>query len=63
MLRTCAFVAAVFLLLGTVVVVRWWRHYRRILGQADIIDQRVASEEPTQFIEAESTPQVEQLRR
>ena len=58
MLPTCAFVAAVFLLLGTVVVVRWWRHYRRILGQIDIIAQRVASGEPKQFVQAESTPQV-----
>lgn len=39
------FVAAVFLLLGAFVVLRWWRHYRSVLGQIDDIAQRVASGE------------------
>jgi len=39
------YVAAVFLLLGALVVIHWWRHYRRVLGQIDIIAQRVASGE------------------
>jgi len=39
------FVAAIFLLLGAFVVFRWWRHYRSVLGQIDVIAQRVASGE------------------
>ena len=39
------FVASVFLVLGALVVIRWWRHYRSILGQIDIIAERVASGE------------------
>ena len=39
------FVAAIFLLLGMLVFVHWWRRYRSILRQLDVIDQRVASGE------------------
>ena len=38
-------VSAVFLVLGALVVFRWWRHYRSVLGQIDIIAQRVANGE------------------
>jgi len=39
------FVAAIFLLLGVLVFVHWWRHYRSILRQLDLVAQRVASGE------------------
>ena len=39
------FVSAIFLLLGVPVFVHWWRHYRSILQQLDLIGQRVASGE------------------
>lgn len=38
-------VAAIFLLLGVPVFLHWWRHYRSILRQIDVIAQRVASGE------------------
>ncbi|HPN78824.1 hypothetical protein [Dokdonella sp.] len=37
--------AIAFLLLGVPVFVHWWRHYRSILRQLDLIAQRVASGE------------------
>jgi len=39
------FVAAIFLLLGVPVFVHWWRHYRSILWQVDLVAQRVAGGE------------------
>jgi hypothetical protein len=39
------FVAAIFLLLGVPVFVHWWRHYRTILRQLDLVAQRVSSGE------------------
>jgi membrane protease YdiL (CAAX protease family) len=39
------FVAAIFLLLGVPVFVHWWRHYRSILRQLDLVAQRVANGE------------------
>jgi len=39
------FVAAIFLLLGVPVFVHWWRHYRSILGQLDLVARRVTSGE------------------
>jgi len=39
------FFAAIFLLLGIPVFVHWWRHYRSVLGQLDLVAQRVASGE------------------
>jgi hypothetical protein len=39
------FVAAMLLLLGVPVYVHWWRHYRSIIWQLDVLAQRVASGE------------------
>ena len=38
-------IAAIFLLLGVAVFVHWWRHYRSILRQVDLIALRVESGE------------------
>ena len=42
---TSTFVAAIFLMLGVPVFFHWWRHYRSILLQLDLVAQRVASGE------------------
>ena len=39
------FVSAIFLMLGVPVFFHWWRHYRSILLQLDLVAQRVASGE------------------
>lgn len=39
------FVALIFLLLGAPVFVHWWRHYRSILRQLDLVAERIASGE------------------
>ncbi|WP_132982889.1 hypothetical protein [Thermomonas haemolytica] len=36
------FVGAIFLMLGVPTFVHWWRHYRSILEQLDLVAQRVA---------------------
>ena len=37
--------AGVFVLLGVPVLIHWWRHYRNIFRQLDLLDQRVRSGE------------------
>jgi hypothetical protein len=45
-IATSVLVAAVFfILLGVPLFIHWWRHYRTILGQLDIVAERVASGE------------------
>lgn len=39
------FISSIFLLLGVPVFLHWWRHYRSILGQLDLVAQRIASGE------------------
>ena len=39
------FVAAIFLVFGAAVFVHWWRHYRSILLQLEVVAQRVAGGE------------------
>ena len=39
------FIAAMFPLLGALGFVHWWRHYRSILRQLDIVAHRVANGE------------------
>ena len=44
-LAVSTFIASIFLLLGVPVFLRWWRHYRSILVQLDLVAKRVASGE------------------
>lgn len=40
-----AFIAALSVLLGVPVLIHWWRHYRRIFGQLDLLEQRLRNGE------------------
>jgi hypothetical protein len=44
-LAVSGLVAGVFVLLGVPVLIHWWRHYRSIFLQLDLLDQRVRSGE------------------